>query len=103
MVQARRARPGDGAAGFGDGGSTVGITGALNNSGTLSIGNNSKSTVTDVTAATLDNTGTLNLATTNTGQVVLDITAGAAPSVLAFLGDHERLRNRWRLARSPAS
>ena len=66
-----------------DGGSTVSISGALNNSGTFNVAADRVTTPTTVSAATLDNTGTLNLSGTNGAEAIVDITAGIAPSVLA--------------------
>jgi len=72
--------------GSGQGGSTVTIGGALTDSGTLQLGPGdfSLSSPDQVTAAGLNNTGTINLygnateGTTN--QATLDITSGAAPA-----------------------
>src|SRR5437764_9761340 len=47
---------------LGEGGSTVTVGGTLSNTTTLSIGNNNLSAPTTVTAAGLNNTGTVNLA-----------------------------------------
>ncbi len=71
------------------GGSAFTIAGTLNNSGSFSILSDLTSVLTTVTAAALDNTGSLDLeayrGTNGNGsaKAVLDITAGAAPGVLA--------------------
>jgi hypothetical protein len=67
--------------GFRDGGGSLAVTGTLNNTGTLAIDNDTAQT-TQVTAATLANTGTLLLNTNGSGKSVLNI-AGAAPNALA--------------------
>ncbi len=68
------------------GGDTATIGGLLINSGALDIGNTGISASTTVTAASLDNTGSIDLqgaaASGAAGQATLDI-AGAAPKVLA--------------------
>src|SRR5262249_18350621 len=66
------------------GGSTLAIGGALDNAGSLFVLADSTAAQTTVTAATLNNTGTLDLEGDRGGaKAVLDITAGAAPAVLA--------------------
>ena len=68
------------------GGDTATIGGLLTNSGALDIGNSGISASTTVTAASLDNTGSIDLQgalrAAAAGQATLDI-AGAAPTVLA--------------------
>jgi hypothetical protein len=65
------------------GGSTVTIGGALSNSGTLIISDDNTTAPTVVTVATFNDSGTLALSGSRGGKATLDITAGAAPSVLA--------------------
>jgi hypothetical protein len=61
------------------GGSSLTLAGALTNSGNLSIGNNSTMTASDkVTAAALDNTGSITLTGSSANQALLDVTAGSA-------------------------
>ena len=73
----------------GDGASSLKIGGALNNQGTLDIGNTSLSATTTVTASSLANTGTINVqgntAGGSTDQATLHITGAAPPTVSSFL------------------
>ena len=66
----------------GDGGSSLTLTGALTNSGSLSIGNTTLSASDKVTAASLDNTGSIVLVGSSTKQALLDVTGGAGAGVL---------------------
>ena len=59
------------------------IAGALNNSGTVNISDDNTTSPTTATAVSLNNTGTLNLSGSRGGKATLDLTGGAAPSVLA--------------------
>jgi hypothetical protein len=63
--------------------STVTIAGALNNSGTVNISDDNTTSPTTATAVSLNNTGTLNLSGSRGGKTTLDLTGGAAPSILA--------------------
>ncbi len=66
------------------GGGNIAITGALTNSGTFDIGNSALTKLTEVTAAGLTNTGTINLTGgTASGDVAELRIAGAAPASLA--------------------
>ena len=62
----------------GDGGSSLTLAGALTNSGFLTIGNTTLSASDEVTAAALDNTGSINLTGSSANQALLDVTAGGA-------------------------
>ena len=62
----------------GDGGSSLTVAGALTNSGSLGIGNGGLSASDKVTAASLDNTGSINLTGSGANQALLDVTAGSA-------------------------
>ena len=62
----------------GDGGSSLTVAGALTNSGTLAIGNATLSASDKVTAASLDNTGSIDLTGSGANQALLDVTAGSA-------------------------
>ena len=62
----------------GDGGSSLTLAGALTNSGTLAIGNATLSASDKVTAASLDNTGSIHLTGSSANQALLDVTAGSA-------------------------
>jgi hypothetical protein len=64
--------------GSGGGGSSETLAGTLINSGSLGIGNPALSASDEVTAASLDNTGSLSLSGSNTNQALLDVTAGSA-------------------------
>jgi hypothetical protein len=63
--------------GDGDGGSSLTLAGALTNSGDLVIGNNYLSASDEVTAASLDNKGSINLTGYSTNQALLDVNAAA--------------------------
>ena len=101
--------------GYGDGGSSLAIGGALTNSNTINIGNTGLSATTTVTAASLDNTGTINVtgspissqtglanmasftvngAATGTGTIALGTSAnvelgGAASNNVSFGGTND--------------
>jgi hypothetical protein len=62
----------------GDGGSSLTLAGALTNSGFLTIGNVTLSASDKVTAASLDNTGSINLTGYGANQALLDVTTGVA-------------------------
>ena len=62
----------------GDGGSSLTLAGALTNSGSLAIGNATLSASDKVTAASLDNTGSIHLTGSSANQALLDVTAGSA-------------------------
>jgi hypothetical protein len=62
----------------GDGGSSLTLAGALTNSGTLAIGNAALSASDEVTVASLDNKGAINLLGSGANQALLDVTTGAA-------------------------
>ena len=62
----------------GDGGSSLTVAGALTNSGYLIIGNATLSASDEVTAASLDNTGSIDLTGSSANQALLDVTAGSA-------------------------
>jgi hypothetical protein len=64
--------------GGGEGGSSLTLAGALTNSGTLRIGNTTLSAPDTVTAASLDNTGSILLNGPSANQALLDVTAGGA-------------------------
>ena len=61
----------------GDGGSSLTLAGALTNSGSLTIGNATLSAADEVTAAALDNTGSILLNGSGANQALLDVTGGA--------------------------
>ena len=61
----------------GNGGSRLTLAGALSNSGTLVIGNARLSASDKVTAASLDNTGSIDLFGSSTNQALLDVTGSA--------------------------
>ena len=61
----------------GDGGSSLTVAGALTNSGGLSIGNAALSASDKVTAASLDNTGSIDLTGSGANQALLDVTTGS--------------------------
>ena len=54
------------------------VAGALTNSGNLPIGNATLSASDKVTAASLDNTGSISLTGSGANQALLDVTAGGA-------------------------
>ncbi len=62
----------------GDGGSSLTLAGALTNSRELGIGNTALSASDKVTAASLDNTGSISLTGSSADQALLDVTAGSA-------------------------
>ena len=61
----------------GDGGSSLTLAGALTNSGDLVIGNATLSASDEVTAASLDNTGSINLTGSSANQALLDVSGSA--------------------------
>jgi hypothetical protein len=61
----------------GDGGSSLTVGGTLTNSGSVSVGNATLSASDEVTAASLDNTGSINLTGSGANQALLDV-AGSA-------------------------
>jgi hypothetical protein len=62
----------------GEGGSSLTLAGALTNSGSLDVGNTKLSASDTVTAASLDNTGSISLTGSSPNQALLDVTAGVA-------------------------
>ena len=62
----------------GEGGTILNIGGTLTNSGHLRIGNATLSAPDEVTAASLDNTGSIYLTGSSANQALLDVTAGSA-------------------------
>ena len=60
------------------GGSTLSTDGAINNSGTLSVGNSFLSSASTVTTAALNNTGSIDLTGAGANQALLDVTTGVA-------------------------
>ena len=64
----------------GDGGSSLTLAGALTNSGYLGIGNATLSASDEVTAASLDNTGSIHLTGSSANQALLDVTRAARDS-----------------------
>jgi hypothetical protein len=74
----------------GDGGSSLSVAGALTNSHDLVIGNATLSASDKVTAATLDNKGSINLTGSGANQALLDVT-GALTSTggIDILGSSE--------------
>ena len=61
----------------GEGGTILNIGGTLTNSGSLSIGNATLSASDEVTAAALDNTGSIDLIGSSANQALLDVTGSA--------------------------
>jgi hypothetical protein len=61
----------------GDGGSSLTLTGALTNSRDLTVGNKTLSASDDVTAASLDNKGSIVLTGSGANQALLDVTGSA--------------------------
>jgi hypothetical protein len=64
--------------GDGDGGSSLTLAGALTNSGNLRIGNTALSASDEVTASSLNNTGSIYLTGSSADQALLDVTTGSA-------------------------
>ena len=62
----------------GDGGSSLTLAGALTNGGDLVIGNTTLSAPDEVTAAALNNKGSIYLHGSSANQALLDVTAGSA-------------------------
>ena len=62
----------------GDGGSSLTVGGTLINSGSLSIGNSRLSASDEVTAVSLNNTGSIDLTGSSANQALLDVTTGVA-------------------------
>jgi hypothetical protein len=62
----------------GEGGTILNIGETLTNSGTLRVGNTTLSASDEVTAAALDNSGTITLAGKKANRALLDVTAGVA-------------------------
>jgi hypothetical protein len=78
----------------GDGGSSLTLAGALTNSGDLTVGNTKLSASDKVTAASLSNTGSINLTGSSAKQALLDVTgsagfgtAGVVTGNVALAGD----------------
>jgi fibronectin-binding autotransporter adhesin len=70
----------------GSGGSSLTLAGALTNSGTLQIGNAALSASDEVKAASLDNTGSIDLTGSSANQALLDVTTGVAGFGTAGVG-----------------
>ena len=76
----------------GDGGSSLTLAGALTNSRELGIGNATLSASDEVTAASFDNTGSIQLTGSGANQALLDVTAGSAGfGTAGVLSGHVRL------------
>ena len=72
--------------GGGDGGSSLTLAGALTNSGTLAIGNKALSASDRVTAASLSDTGAINVTGSSASQALLDVNGLASIGAGASLG-----------------
>ena len=70
----------------GNGGSSLTLAGALSNSGSLRIGNTKLSASDKVTAASLDNTSSINLIGSSANQALLDVTGSAGFGTARVLG-----------------
>ena len=94
------ANPGDA------GGSSLTLAGALTNSGTLAIGNTALSASDKVTAASLDNTGSINLTGSSANQALLDVSGSAGFGTAGVLSGNvdspATARSSSRAGRSPA-
>ena len=91
----------------GDGGSSLTLAGALTNSGTLAIGNTKLSASDEVTAASLDNTGSIYLTGSSANQALLDVTGSAGFGTAGVLSGNVSIspataRSSSRAGRSPA-
>jgi hypothetical protein len=72
-------------------GDSATIGGTLTNSGHLSLGNSTLSAPDTVTAASLDNTGSIYLTGSSANQALLDVTGGAGFVAAGILSGHVRL------------
>jgi hypothetical protein len=75
----------------GEGGTTLDIGETLTNSGHLYLGNSTLSAPDTVTAASLDNTGSIYLTGSSANQALLDVTGGAGFGAAGVLSGHVRL------------
>ena len=75
----------------GEGGTILNIGGTLTNSGPLRIGNATLSAPDEVTAASLDNTGTIYLTGSSANQALLDVTGSAGFGTAGVLSGYVRL------------
>ena len=75
----------------GDGGSSLTLAGALTNSRELVIGNATLSASDEVTAASLDNTGKIQLTGSSADQALLDVTGSAGFGTAGVLSGNVRL------------
>jgi hypothetical protein len=77
--------------GAGEGGTILNIGETLTNSGQLYLGNSILSAPDTVTAAALDNTGSIYLTGSSANQALLDVTGGAGFGAAGVLSGHVRL------------
>ena len=75
----------------GDGGSSLTLAGSLTNSGDLVIGNATLSASDEVTAASLDNTGSIYLHGSSADQALLDVAGSAGFGTAGVLSGYVRL------------
>ena len=75
----------------GEGGTTLDIGETLTNSGHLYLGNSTLSAPDTVTAASLDNTGSIYLTGSSANQALLDVTGAAGFGAAGVLSGHVRL------------
>jgi hypothetical protein len=75
----------------GEGGTTLNVGETLTNSGHLSLGNSTLSAPDTVTAASLDNTGSIYLTGSSANQTLLDVTGAAGFGAAGVLSGHVRL------------
>ena len=80
----------------GDGGSSLTLAGALTNSGALTIGNATLSASDKVTAASLDNTGSIHLTGSSANQALLDVTGSAGFGTAGVLSGNVATGRRQR-------
>jgi hypothetical protein len=74
-----------------NGGSSLTLAGGLTNSHDLSIGNTKLSSSDEVTATSLDNTGSINLTGSGANQALLDVTGAAGFGAAGVLSGKVRL------------
>jgi hypothetical protein len=75
----------------GEGGTILNIGETLTNSGTIYLGNSTLSAPDTVTAASLDNTGSITLTGSSANQALLDMSGGAGSGTAEVLSGHVRL------------
>jgi hypothetical protein len=75
----------------GEGGTILNIGETLTNSGHLYLGNSTLSAPDEVTASSLDNTGSITLTGSSANQALLDVTGGAGFGTAGVLSGHVRL------------